>query len=61
MVLLWLSLPVETVAILGHVALAVVGAAFGGFFVLMVEAERRILRLREEQALEPARTAEESA
>jgi hypothetical protein len=41
MVVLWLSLPDAIVTILGHGALALLGAVMGGFVVLMTESERR--------------------
>lgn len=53
MLLLWLLLPEDAVAVISHVALAVLGAAVGSFFVLLVECERRKHQLQEDGCVRP--------
>jgi hypothetical protein len=54
MVILWLSLPEVAVAILGRVALAILGAATGSFFVVVAEFGRLKQRLKEDQRPKPS-------
>ena len=53
MVILWLSLPVAVVAILGYVARAIIGATMGTSFIIIAEFGRVKQELKEAGRAEP--------